>query len=406
MNKPVTSMFRTFPIKGAIQNYAWGGTQFIPDLVGTQNIENKPFAELWMGMHHRGPAVIEGIKQTLADFIESNPKEILGEKVAAQFDDRLPFLFKILDVNKMLSIQTHPTKRQAEIGFAKEEKAGIPITAKHRNFKDDNHKPEIMIALTDFWLLHGFQQAEAIKTTLKSVPEFVPLLPYFKDQNIYNLYKYIMELSQAEVDELLTPLQERLSQEKSLLKSNPDYWARLAFEDYTRDGHFDRGIFSIYLFNLVNIPIGQAIFQDAGIPHAYLEGVNVELMANSDNVFRGGLTPKHIDVPELMNHLVTEGITPKILEGETLSANEKIYRTPAPDFEVSQIKLAKGERHFRHTNAPDILIVMEGSIEVQSDETLFTRNRGEIFFVSYGVDYELIAEREAVIYRASVPIFT
>lgn len=399
-------MFRTFPIKGAIQNYAWGGTQFIPDLVGTQNIENKPFAELWMGMHHRGPAVIEGIKQTLADFIESNPKEILGEKVAAQFDDRLPFLFKILDVNKMLSIQTHPTKRQAEIGFAKEEKAGIPITAKHRNFKDDNHKPEIMIALTDFWLLHGFQQAEAIKTTLKSVPEFAPLLPYFKDQNIYNLYKYIMELSQAEVDELLTPLQERLSQEKSLLKSNPDYWARLAFEDYTRDGHFDRGIFSIYLFNLVNIPVGQAIFQDAGIPHAYLEGVNVELMANSDNVFRGGLTPKHIDVPELMNHLVTEGITPKILEGETLSANEKIYRTPAPDFEVSQIKLAKGERHFRHTNAPDILIVMEGSIEVQSDETLFTRNRGEIFFVSYGVDYELIAEREAVIYRASVPIFT
>lgn len=397
-------MSKIFPIKGAIQHYAWGGTEFIPNLTNTQNRDNQPFAELWMGMHHRGPAVIEGSKQTLANFIESDPKGILGKKVAEQFDNRLPFLFKILDVNKMLSIQTHPTKEQAEIGFAKEEKAGIPITAKHRNFKDDNHKPEIMIALTNFWLLHGFQQASAIQTTLENIPEFAPLLPYFSNQNIYDLYQKIMEFSQEAVDELLTPLQERLSKEKDLVKSNPDYWAKLAFEDYTRDGHFDRGIFSIYLFNLVNIPIGEAIFQDAGIPHAYLEGVNVELMANSDNVFRGGLTPKHIDVPELMNHLVTEGITPKILNGKRLSENEKVYRTPAPDFEVSQIQLSHNEQYKRISEAPDILIVMQGSIKVQSELTNFNRNRGEIFFAAYGVDYEIMAEEETMIFRASVPV--
>ncbi|MEM8528793.1 MAG: mannose-6-phosphate isomerase, class I [Bacteroidota bacterium] len=397
-------MSKIFPIKGVIQNYAWGGTQFIPNLIGTQNTGNEPFAELWMGMHHLGSAMIEGSEQTLAAFIESDPKGILGEKVAAQFDNRLPFLFKILDVNKMLSIQTHPTKQQAEIGFTKEEQAGVPITAKHRNFKDDNHKPEIMIALTDFWLLHGFQQASDIQTTLVSVPEFAPLLPYFADQSIRDLYQHIMELSQAEVDELLAPLQERLSEENDWPKSSPDYWAKLAFEDYTRNGHFDRGIFSIYLFNLVNIPIGQAIFQDAGIPHAYLEGVNVELMANSDNVFRGGLTPKHIDVPELMNHLVTEGITPKILDGETLSDHEKVYRTPAPDFEVSRIQLSENEQYSRTSDAPDILIVMEGQVEIRSDRKSFKRNRGEIFFVGHGVDYELLAEDNTVIYRASVPV--
>ncbi|MEL6944747.1 MAG: mannose-6-phosphate isomerase, class I, partial [Bacteroidota bacterium] len=358
----------------------------------------------WVGIHHRGPAVIEGSGQTLASFIKNNPKDILGEKVAAQFDNRLPFLFKILDVNKMLSIQTHPTKQQAEIGFAKEEKAGVPITAKHRNFKDDNHKPEIMIALTDFWLLHGFKQTEEIQRTLESVPAFAALLPYFSERSIYDLYKHIMELSQVEVDELLAPLQKRLSSENNLPKSSPDYWAKLAFEDYTRDGHFDRGIFSIYLFNLVNIPVGQAIFQDAGIPHAYLEGVNVELMANSDNVFRGGLTPKHIDVPELMNHLVTKGITPKILDGEQVSEGEKIYRTPAPDFEVSQIQMNSSDRYLRSSNAPDILIVMEGKIEVKSEGTNFTRNRGEIFFVSHGVHYEVMAKDKTVIYRASVPV--
>jgi len=397
-------MSKIFQIKGAIQNYAWGGNEFIPKLTGIQNTNNEPFAELWMGMHHRGPAIIEGSQQTLTEFIESNPEGILGEAVAERFDNRLPFLFKILDVSKMLSIQTHPTKKQAEIGFAKEEKAGVPITAKHRNFKDDNHKPEIMIALTDFWLLHGFQQADVIQKTLETVEEFAPLLPYFPDQNIYDLYKHIMELSQAEIDKLLAPLQQRLSQKDDLQKSNPDYWAKLAFEDYTRGGHFDRGIFSIYLFNLVNIPVGGAIFQDAGIPHAYLKGVNVELMANSDNVFRGGLTPKHIDVPELMNHLVTEGITPKILDGKVLSKGVKVYRTPAPDFEVSQIQMGSSDRYLRSSDAPAILIIMEGKIEVKAQGTNFQRNRGEIFFVGYGVDYELIAEKGAVIYRASVPI--
>ncbi|MEM9848470.1 MAG: mannose-6-phosphate isomerase, class I, partial [Bacteroidota bacterium] len=318
-------------IKGKVQNYAWGGKDFIPALIGVENKAQQAFAELWMGAHHRGPAQIEGSEQTLADLIEEKPNEMLGQVIAEKFDHRLPFLFKILDVNKMLSIQTHPTKAQAIAGFEKENKVGVPLTAKHRNFKDDNHKPEIMIALTDFWLLHGFQSVAAIHQCLHEVLEFEPLRPHFQTRSIRQLYQHIMELPQASVNEILAPLQKRLNAVEDLPKSSPDYWAKLAFQDYTRAGDFDRGIFSIYLFNLVQIAPGRAIFQDAGIPHAYLEGVNVELMANSDNVFRGGLTPKHIDVPELMHHLKTDAVVPKVFEGEQLTANERVYRTPAPD---------------------------------------------------------------------------
>ncbi|MEM9885850.1 MAG: mannose-6-phosphate isomerase, class I [Bacteroidota bacterium] len=395
---------KVLAIRGKVQHYAWGGKDFIPQLLGQENGDDQAFAELWMGAHHRGPAQIEGQAQSLAELIEKAPEKILGEKVAKQFDQRLPFLFKILDVHKMLSIQTHPTKAQAVRGFEKEERMGIPLTAKHRNFKDDNHKPEIMIALTDFWLLHGFQSTENISKCLEYTPEFSALRPQFASKDIRHLYQYIMELPQNQVNELLAPLKKRLHQQNNSSKSHPDYWAKLAFQDYTTNGNFDRGIFSIYLFNLVQLVPGNAIFQAAGIPHAYLEGVNVELMANSDNVFRGGLTPKHIDVAELMKHLNTNPVAPRIFAGERISETEKIYRTPAPDFEVSQIQLKAEQSYRRKNDAPDILIILKGKVEVIASGKAFNRIKGEIFFAAYDADYEIVAREQAVLYRASVPV--
>ncbi len=395
-----------FPIKGAIQKYAWGGYSYIPELVRIDNVKQEPFAELWMGAHHRGPAKVydydEGL--TLADYIARAPEKVLGKLVAENFDNQLPFLFKILDVNKMLSIQTHPTKAQAVAGFEKENRAGIPIDAFHRNFKDDNHKPEVMVALTDFWLLHGFKTAEAIAKTLQEVEELNILLPLFKNRDIYHLYKYLMELPQEQVDEMLYPLYERLMWGIFFDKHDPDYWAKMAFEDYTREGHFDRGIFSIYLYNIVQLKEGEGIYQAAGIPHAYLEGVNVELMANSDNVFRGGLTPKHIDVPELLKHIISEPIEPKVLKGEPISSQEKVYRTPAPDFEVSAIELLADQVYLRESAAPDIIIVMKGSVNVEEEGVFFTRNKGDIFFATAGSQYSIVSIENAVMYRATVPL--
>ena len=181
-------MTKIIPIEGVVQQYAWGGHRFIPELLCIENPEQKPFAELWMGTHNRGPATITNAStpQTLVSWLDQNPKA-LGSKVQQQFHGKLPFLFKVLDVRQMLSIQSHPTKEQAEIGFQKENELGIPLAARHRNFKDDNHKPEIMVALTPFWLLHGFKSEKAIAKVLEEVPEFHPLQPHFKSQNIASI---------------------------------------------------------------------------------------------------------------------------------------------------------------------------------------------------------------------------
>lgn len=394
------------PINGVVQHYAWGGCHFIPELLGVGNATQKPFAELWMGTHERGPATIEQPNQTmtLAEWLQQHPEQ-LGKTVQQQFQGQLPFLFKVLDVKQMLSIQSHPTKAQAEAGFQKENEQGIPLDARHRNFKDDNHKPEIMVALTPFWLLHGFQSAEAITKVLAEVPEFSPLKAQFESKNIASFYEFIMKMPQPEVDKMLAPLKKRLEENIQVVqadKNKPDFWALRAFQQHVLPGGgYDRGIFSIYLFNLVSLQPGESIYQGAGIPHAYLEGVNMELMANSDNVFRGGLTPKHIDVPELMKHLVFDPVTPHVQHGDKRSSTEKVFPSPAPDFELSQIDIDEKHSHAEHVNpAPQILIVMKG--EARFDGML-TLQRGRSCFVPAGQHYEITAEKPATLFKATVP---
>lgn len=395
------------PLNGVIQYYDWGGFHFLPLLLSTPNPENKPFAELWMGTHKKGTATasLPDGDISLADLISQNPVQVLGEQVATYFQGRLPFLFKILDVRKMLSIQAHPTKKSAEIGFQRENEKGIPLTAFHRSYRDDNHKPEVMVALTDFWLLHGFKSKAAIAATLQEIPAFQPLQTIFANQDIKVLYQHIMELPQEEVDEILAPLKQQLDTKAavgSIEKSSPDYWAKLAFEDYTRDGHYDRGIFSIYLFNLVFIPKGKGIFQDAGVPHAYLEGVNVELMANSDNVFRGGLTPKHIDVPELLKHLVFTPVDPKVLEGERENSIVTSFATPAPDFALSQLIFSDEHAELRGeaVSTATIYIVMNGTVKVSSQGKSFVFGQGQVFLVPAQQVIDIQTKGEALLFAA------
>ncbi len=400
-----------FPLTGVIQNYAWGGTVFIPELLGIKNETQQPFAELWMGTHTRGPATVNVAGKTLqlAELIAAQPEKILGTQTVAQFGPQLPFLFKVLAVKKMLSIQVHPTKAAAERGFAQENELGIPLSAPHRNYKDDNHKPEIMVAMSDFWLLHGFKSKSAIEASLAAVPELKELLVRCQTKTTLALYQYLMELPQSAVNQILKPLAQRLTttlQAGKLQKSQADYWAALAFqENNLPDGNLDRGIFSIYLFNLVFLKKGEAIFQDAGIPHAYLEGINIELMANSDNVFRGGLTVKHIDVPALMQHLRTDAIVPHIIQAEPISATEKRYACPAVDFALSQIVLQKAQVHEAKENpAAAALIVLEGTVWVNAGHQKIKRTRGESFFATAEVPYQIESESDAVLYKASVPV--
>lgn len=427
-------------LQGAIQSYPWGGSRFIPELTGMDNSEGRPFAELWIGAHPRAPALARlpvpqagrpgehaGVMPVALDRLIAEAGEaVLGAAVSRGFGGKLPYLLKVLDARSMLSIQAHPSNAQAEAGFARETAAGIPITAANRTYADENHKPEVHVALTDFWMLHGFRRLEQIASILRSkggraalrAPEIAKAMPDFGDRLkdagpderarralLRELYERLMTMPQEEVDRVLKPLVERLRRAQPSDKDSPDYWALEAARSFTRDGHLDRGVFSIYLLNLVRLRPGQGTYQPSGTLHAYLEGANVELMANSDNVLRGGLTTKHVDTAELLAILTFESGAPPVLEGQEISETERVYTAPAREFLLSRIEAAPHIPHrARGSHGPDCLIVMEGEAELKAAGDLLPLKRGGIALVPAGLPYTIESRAgTAVVFKAGVP---
>jgi mannose-6-phosphate isomerase len=401
---------KVFRLKGKVQHYAWGGFDYIPGILSVSNADKKPFAEYWMGAHENAPSglvVAEGETVALDKYIGQGPEERLGGYTFSRFG-RLPYLLKILDVKDMLSIQVHPTKKNAEIEFAAESKKGVALNAPDRNYKDDNHKPELMLALSEFWLLHGFKPLMQLQKVLAEVRELRFLIPVLMEGSYRELYRKVMEMPQEEVNAVLQPLLDRilpLYKSGELKKSEEDFWAARAALTYDQPGRIDRGIFSIYFFNLLNLHPGEAIFQDAGLPHAYLEGQNVEIMANSDNVLRGGLTPKHVDVPELLKHVRFEETEPHIITESNTPGHITVYKTPAPDFELSKISLVQGESLTIKAHSVEIFIVLEGNVGViEEGGEPFGCKKGEVFLAFDSAKFELKAQQDTVIYKAAVPV--
>jgi mannose-6-phosphate isomerase len=395
-------------ITGTIQHYAWGGYQFIPQLLGQPNPDREPCAEYWLGAHQKGPSLLWYDPEqsvSLDSYIARDPQGTLGAKTADTFG-RLPYLLKILDVRDMLSIQVHPTKEEAEAGFARENAAGIPLDAPERNYKDDNHKPEMMVALSEFYLLHGFRPEPALRQVLNEVPELRVLSGYFDKRGYDGLYSHVMNMPQLRVGEILTPLLRRVAplyQQGVLSRDNPDFWAARAVErGMSPMDRPDRGIFSLYLFNLVKMAPGEGIFQAAGIPHAYLEGQNVELMANSDNVLRGGLTPKHVDVDELLAHTRFEGVIPAILPDGGGDGRWWQYPLAVPDFTLSKISINKNDNVDIQTGTISIFLVMSGRVSITGNPSL-TAGRGEALLMTAGEKATWQAQEDTLVYRASVP---
>ncbi len=413
MGNRESSVYR---LKGIIRNYDWGGVQFLSKLLSHPNPKHEPMAEFWLGAHDSASSIlITGKHETrLNQFIESDKEKILGKTVAKKFG-RLPFLLKILDVRDMLSIQVHPAKHEAEIEFARENKERIPLNAANRNYKDDNHKPELMVALGDFWLLHGFKPVDKLRTTLHDISELKPLLEIFDAAGYDQLYKTVMEMPQESVNKLLHPLLQRivpLYRQGKLKKDDENFWAArasLTFEGQSSSEakgarKIDRGIFSVYFFNLLSLKPGEGIFQDAGVPHAYLEGQNVEIMANSDNVLRGGLTNKHIDVKELMKHIRFEETIPNILHPQKVGEDEKLYRTGAPDFKLSTFSLPKGRNCPFESASAEIVLVISGDVLISAGETELGLHQGEAAFIPYRQSVNLKTISNTYLFRASVPV--
>ena len=216
-----------------------------------------------------------------------------------------------------------------------------------------------------------------------------------------------MELSQEKVNTQLQPLLDRiipLYKEGKLNRSHADYWAARGALAFSQPGKLDRGLFSVYFFNLVELHRGEAIFQDAGVPHAYLEGQNIEIMASSDNVLRGGLTKKHIDVPELLKHVKCEATHPRVLKGEKAGA-EHIYKTTAPDFELSSFTFHDGDSISFIPNTADILLLVDGHVEISHKEQTVILEKGQpSAIVLPGKEVRLSATGPSWLFKATVPV--
>jgi mannose-6-phosphate isomerase len=391
-----------FKLKGVVQHYSWGGYDFIPKLLGIDNSAKKPYAEYWMGAHGNHPSFIQNENNiALSEFVSKDAGHILGKDVSKKFSS-LPYLLKVLDVRQMLSIQVHPSKEAAEISFEEENKKGIPVNAPHRNYKDRNHKPELMVALSDFYLLHGFKREEDLLKVLDAKQELKFLKDIFIQKGYKGLYEEVMLMSQEMVNEILRPLLEKiipLYQSNALDKDSEDFWAARAALDFCKDNNYDRGIFSIYLFNVLHLKKGEGIFQASGMPHAYLEGQNVEIMANSDNVLRAGLTDKHIDVPELLKHVRFEATIPQIINPQSA---HKVFSSPAEEFELQEYTQEKGETVNIKTRTGEIFLLMNGLLQIDSPARLEMKE-GDSIFVKAGTDMAIKSLSEINLFRATVP---
>lgn len=336
-------------IKGQVQAYQWGGQDFIPELLGTINESLQPQAEYWLGAHPSARAV------TLADRIP------IDDLLATRGAPPLQFLLKILDVNDMLSIQAHPNKSQAKEGFARENALGIALDAKYRNYKDASDKPELMLALSEFWLLHGFRQAEEIAELLAGHDCLAALVECIQTHGLADAFAFALDFAAKEVQTMQHALAGNLYETKiSFAKDTPEFWVQRWLQN---NPHVKNGILTLFFLNLVKLEPGMAVYQPAGLLHAYLEGQNVELMANSDNVLRAGLTPKHIDVSELLRTCTIAPSHPQdfVINPQMLANGEIRFITPFTDFELAELSPAPGGNTTWRSTTPEILFCYEGS---------------------------------------------
>lgn len=364
----------------SVQNYAWGSHSALTDLYGIANPQNLPMAELWMGAHPKSSSKVQdasGNERSLREIIDADKASLLGESVAARFGE-LPFLFKVLCAAQPLSIQVHPNKKASEEGFARENAAGIPLDAAERNYKDPNHKPELVFALTPFLAMNAFREFSEIVSLLQPVAGAHTAIAHFLQQpdedRLKQLFASLLALEGEEKSRALAILKSTIDTQEG----EPWQTIRLISEFYPDDS----GLFSPLLLNVVKLNPGEAMFLFAETPHAYLQGVALEVMANSDNVLRAGLTPKYIDIPELVANVkfvakpAAELLTQPVKNGQQLD-----FPIPVDDFAFSLHDLSNQENLITQHSAA-ILFCVEGEAVLRKDEQQLVLKPGESAFIS------------------------
>ncbi|MDT0472537.1 mannose-6-phosphate isomerase, class I [Streptomyces sp. DSM 41014] len=380
-------------LDNTVRPYAWGSTTALPGLLGTEP-SGEPQAEMWMGAHPGAPSRTG--RGTLVEVIDADPRRELGPAATAKFGPRLPFLLKLLAAGAPLSLQVHPDLEQAKEGYADEERRGIPVDAPYRNYKDANHKPELICALTEFDGLCGFRDPAGTADLLAGL-------------GVDSLKPYV-DLLRARPED--AALREVLT---AVLTADPEDMRRTVTETAAACAHLggayapyadiahhypgDPGVIAAMLLNHVRLQPGEALFLGAGIPHAYLNGLGVEIMANSDNVLRCGLTPKHVDVPELLRVVRFEAGDAGVLRPEAAPDGEEVYATPIDEFRLSRYVLPEGAAARDLTrDTPQILLCTAGTVRAGEHEL----TPGHSVFVPAGEKAEVSGAGTA--FRATVVV--
>ncbi len=409
-------MQKVFALKNRIQPYSWGSRDAIPSLLGIGEPGGGPMAELWMGAHPKAPSTVltDGGERGLDRFIADHPQFCLGDRVLDRFG-RLPFLFKVLAAAEPLSLQAHPDLETARNGYAREQAAGIPLDSPERNYRDDNHKPEIICALTPFAALRGFRPIPGLIDAFRTLT-----LPGLEDdlsdlerhpgrEGLSRFFSSLIGSRAGRKDRLLGALADRVRKRDD----DRSGWIRKLLNAYPGD----MGAFAPLYLNLVRLSPGEAMFLPAGELHAYLEGTGMELMAGSDNVLRGGLTHKHVDIPELLRVLTFEDGIPQILKPRAVTRGgseglggsdepdgvmkEEIYPAPVDEFRLARIEM-QGGAVSRPVSDPRILILLEGKVALRvPDDGTIELERGDSAFVAAEAG-TIRFEGKGTLYQASV----
>jgi mannose-6-phosphate isomerase len=384
-------------LSNGVRFYPWGSRTVIPELLGQPVPADRPHAELWVGAHPDEPSMLPD-GRPLNEAITSDPEALLGAAAVERFGPRLPFLLKVLAADTPLSLQAHPTMEQAQAGFAAEEAAGVPREDPTRTFKDPFHKPELLLALTTFEALCGFRPVEESLHCLAKlqVPDLKPTIAALARGGLQAAIPQLIALSGKRRTALVRTVAEAAG--RFVAAHDPEFintyrWAVTLAEIYPDDP----GVVISLMCNHLKLAPGEAVFLPAGNLHAYLSGAGVEVMASSDNVLRGGLTAKHVDLAALIEVLdFSDGKVPVL--HPVLGPGGLRYPVPVEDFDLTRCQLGAAPGTLT-TAGPQLVLCTEGEAVLASADGEITLAKGQSVFVPAGAPVS--ARGPAVLYRAT-----
>ncbi|MFO0667732.1 MAG: mannose-6-phosphate isomerase, class I [Polyangiaceae bacterium] len=408
-----------FRLDNPIKEYAWGSRDILAKLAHRPS-SGKPEAELWMGAHPSASSTLAGRGVSLASWVEEDPVRALGSDIAKRFGE-LPYLFKVLAADKPLSLQAHPSKRQAEAGFLRENTRGVPVDDPKRIYKDKNHKPELVVAMGDepFEALYGFREPFESARMLQAMVHANKLLGQRHQAALGEAIASLHRGSPADAMRCLLEMPAQLKKtfardaaEACANLEGPSFeWACKLEAEYPEDV----GAVISLLLNYVKLSPGEGLYLPAGNLHAYLKGAAIELMANSDNVLRGGLTPKHVDVKELLAIVENRAITAAPLHPTEVRPGAFRYDLGArgpEEFELWRFDLTVGAEH-TVPGGPSIVLASRSSCEVHGSAGSMTLEQGASCFISAEESGQpihvrhvrsAVGEDESVVHCATVPM--